>query len=131
MPQELRTDLDVKRNQLLNRIIERLAAPPASPEEGLEYFDTTLKTVGVWNGSGWLYSGTGASAPHFATFFGDGFVRSYTINHGLNSMNVIAQVSLVSDRSVIMCDISYPDANHVTLGFAKAPDSNELKVVVV
>jgi len=129
--QEQRVDVDFKRNSIHNHVIHKLPSAPLDPEEGLEYYDTTLKLAGYYNGTGWIYTGAGGEAPFFAATFGDGSALTYIINHGLNSANVIADVTIASTKKRIGCDVAYTDANNVTIGFSNvAPALNELKIVV-
>jgi hypothetical protein len=48
--------VNMNRNQLQNRVIQVLAAAPASPVEGLEYYDSVSHTQMVYNGTAWIPS---------------------------------------------------------------------------
>ena len=55
-------DIDLKNNKIKNGGFDALASAPTSPFTGQSYFDTTLGTERVWNGSTWLAkSSTGAT----------------------------------------------------------------------
>ena len=60
---------DLNQTELLNAVMQNLAAAPSSPRIGQVYFDTTLNKYGVWSGTAWIYlsdawlSGISASAP--------------------------------------------------------------------
>lgn len=53
------TTLDMAQNELQHAKIQNLASTPPSPVPGQIYFDTTLNEFGVYNGSGWVYLGSG------------------------------------------------------------------------
>lgn len=62
---------------------------------------------------------------------GDGSSTTLTVTHNLNTADVIVQVRQASDDAVVECDIDTTGPNAVSLGFAVAPASNAIKVVVI
>jgi hypothetical protein len=59
---KLVNNLDFSKYEARNMRLQNLAAAPSSPSEGQEYYDTTLKTARVWNGTAWVNSGGTAGA---------------------------------------------------------------------
>lgn len=57
------TNIDLKKNQLLNAIIQNLATPPDSPFAGQIYFDTNVVpgVFKIYNGSEWVTGGMTAT----------------------------------------------------------------------
>lgn len=51
---KLLNNLDLTRNQLLNVVVQNLAAAPATPPAGMFYYDTALGTLRGYNGTAWV-----------------------------------------------------------------------------
>lgn len=66
----------------------------------------------------------------FATTIGNGSLTSISVAHGLNSLDVIVQVYEISTGETVECDVTRTSVSNVTLGFAIAPLSNSLRVLV-
>lgn len=66
----------------------------------------------------------------YGATFGDGATLTYPITHSLNTLDVIVSVYQVADGAEVECDILRTSVNAVSLGFAVAPASNTLRVVV-
>jgi len=66
----------------------------------------------------------------YAQTFGDGTATSIAITHGLSTLDALVQVYEVSTGATIECDVIRNSTNQVTLGFALAPASNSLRVLV-
>lgn len=47
-------NINLEKNQLLNAVIQNLGVAPSAPSEGQIYYDTALKTLRIWIGTGWL-----------------------------------------------------------------------------
>lgn len=54
-----------------------------------------------------------------------------TINHALNTTDVVVEVYEVSGGATVLCDVARSDANNVTLTFSTTPTTNQYKVVVI
>lgn len=62
---------------------------------------------------------------------GDGSTTSIAVTHNLGTKEVMTQVRQASDDAVVECDITNTSTTQVTLGFATAPATNSIKVVVI
>lgn len=60
-----------------------------------------------------------------------GSSTSYTVNHALNTRDVIVQVYDTSTYVQVECDVTHTDANNVAVGFASAPTSGAYRVTVL
>lgn len=74
-------------------------------------------------------SGKPSLTKKYASTITKSTATSYTINHALNTMDVVVMVYDPSNEQV-MVDVTVRDANNIVLGFAVAPSQN-YKVVVV
>lgn len=64
--------------------------------------------------------------------FGDGSATSYNIDHNFNTREVHVEVYRNSGSyDTVLCDVTRPSVNRVTLAFAAAPASNAFTVVVI
>jgi hypothetical protein len=60
MAQQFRTNLDLSQNQLLHAVIQSSGAPPTSGVvAGQVIYNSTTNQFGVWNGTTWVYLGSG------------------------------------------------------------------------
>jgi hypothetical protein len=62
VPADFYQPLDLHRNELQNAVLQNLASPPSSPAEGQAYFDTALVGLGIYDGSQWVYLGSGTGS---------------------------------------------------------------------
>lgn len=62
--------------------------------------------------------------------FGDGSATSYSITHGLASLDIIVEVYRNSDNKTVECEVVRTDTNTVTIDVSPAPATDALRVVV-
>jgi hypothetical protein len=67
---------------------------------------------------------------HTATI-GDGASTSIAITHNLGSTFVMVQMREISTNIMVECQVTYTDANTVTLGFNDAPATNDIDVTII
>lgn len=68
----------------------------------------------------------------FAASVGNNSNTSFTVNHALNTTDVIVQIKEVAGgKAVVYADIVITDANNVDVTFAVAPTSNQYRVIVI
>lgn len=72
----------------------------------------------------------GGPVKKFATSIGDGTSTTYTITHNLGSLDVVAEVYLVSSGATVECDIVRTSTSAITVSASVAPATNTLRVVV-
>lgn len=66
----------------------------------------------------------------YAATFGDGTATTYTITHGLNTLDVIAVVKKVSDGSAVIVDWRASTVNAIVITFSKAVALNAFRVTI-
>jgi hypothetical protein len=78
---------------------------------------------------------TGATGPGGASTYaadvGDGSNTTYTITHGLGTLDVLVQVYRKSDGATATCSVARSGVNTVSLTFAVAPTSAQFRVLVI
>ena len=62
---------------------------------------------------------------------GDGTATSYTLTHNLGTTDVVTQVRDATNDEIVECDIENTSTSAVTLTFATAPASSDIKAVVL
>lgn len=96
-----------------------------------------------FTGAGEITAGTGlsksgntlsviASTVHkFAATIGDGSSTSIAVTHSLGTTDIIAQVYDASTGVLYGCDVTATSTSVATFGFAVAPSTNALRVVIM
>ena len=72
-------DLDLSKNQLLNAVVQNLATPPASPNDGQIYWDTADSTLYVWDNTNSVWIDLGATGAG-ATNLSEGTTTNTTVD---------------------------------------------------
>lgn len=68
----------------------------------------------------------------YAASIGNGASTSFTVNHALNSQDVVITVrEVASPYAVVYPDVEMLDVNNCTVRFSVAPTSNQYRVIVV
>ena len=73
---------------------------------------------------------TAVAVRKFASTVGDGSAVSIAVTHNLATLDVQVQLYEIATGDTVECDVRRNTTNQVTLGFALAPASNSLRVVV-
>ena len=66
----------------------------------------------------------------YATSIGDGSATSYTVTHNLGSQDVIVQLYDASSLDTVYADVVRTSTSVVTIDFAVAPTTNDIRVLV-
>lgn len=89
------------------------------------------------NGTGLLLSGqtfsidTSKVPLKYAANLGDGSASTFTVTHGLASLDVMINIYLVATGELVEVDISNRTANGFTVSFATVPTSGQYRITVM
>ena len=72
----------------------------------------------------------GLAARSFASSIGDGSATAIAVDHNLNTRDVIVQLYDVSSYDTVIADVVRTTVDRVTITFASAPASNDIRVLV-
>ena len=70
-------------------------------------------------------------ARKFVASIGDGTATSYTVNHNLDSRDVMVQINDATTYEVVMAGITITDENNITVRFETAPAANAYRVIII
>lgn len=73
---------------------------------------------------------TAVAVRKYGTTIGNGALTSFTITHGLGTLDVIVAVYEVSTGALVECTVTVTSTTVVTLVFTVAPTTNQFRVVV-
>lgn len=73
---------------------------------------------------------TAVVARKYNQTIGDGSTTSITVTHGLGTLDVQVQTVLIATGETVECDVTRGSTTQVTLGFAVAPATNTIRVLV-
>ena len=90
------------------------------------------ETNDVWEltNDGSTYYNIATEADSYKVSIGDGTNTSYTVNHALNSRDVLVELYDASSYETVIADITRTDANNITVAFTVAPTTNDIRVLV-
>ena len=77
-----------------------------------------------------LPNATGGVAVTYSTTIGDASNTSYTVTHSLNTRDVIVQLYDASSYETVHADVVRTNTTQITITFADAPASNDIRVLV-
>ena len=72
----------------------------------------------------------GLAARSFASSIGDGSATGIAVDHNLNTRDVVVQLYDVSSYDTVIADVVRTTVDRVTITFASAPASNDIRVLV-
>ena len=71
-----------------------------------------------------------AANEQYVVSIGDGNATSYSVNHGLNTKDVIVQLYDVSSGDTVYADVVRTSTAVVTITFTSAPSTNDIRVLI-
>ena len=89
-----------------------------------------VKGISGYDSNNFSVTGGFVSLKKFSASIGDGSNTSYTVNHALNSRDVIVQLYDNSSYDTVIADVVRTDVNNVTIAFTVAPSTNDIRVLI-
>lgn len=103
-----------------------------TPETGKIYVDITSNKSYRWGGTVYFEISAATIHKYVGTITGDGLVSTFTINHGLDSRDVLINIYDSTSNEEIMADIYRSSPTSISVSFAVAPAvGTSYKVVVI
>ena len=102
-------------------IVQETGASGVTVTETLSGTDNRIKTYDI---------AVNLSDFTFKTSIGDGVTLAYGVTHSLGTKDVIVQLYDVSSNDTVYADVVRNTINQVTVTFASAPASNDIRVLI-
>lgn len=102
-------------------IVQETGASGVTVTETLSGTDNRIKTYDI---------AVNLSDFTFKTSIGDGVTLTYGVTHSLGTKDVIVQLYDVSSNDTVYADVVRNTINQVTVTFASAPASNDIRVLI-
>ena len=109
--------------------IDVVVADAADDTKGVVELATTDEAL-AGSDTSRAVTAAGLAARSYRNAYGNGSATSYTVNHALNTRDVIVQCYDASDYKTVYACVVRTDANNVTVTTATAAASNDLIVLV-
>lgn len=91
---------------------------------------TADRTVTLPDATGTVALTTDITGRLYAASIGDGSATSIAVSHNLGSRDVVVQLYDASSYDTVIADVVRTNTNTVTIGFASAPSTNDIRVLV-
>lgn len=121
--------LDLTKTELLNAVIQNLATPPASPNEGQVYYDSSAgdKSIYFWDGSNWIDVGGDIRSVIAGAGLTSSGTRDITLNVG-QGVGLQVNVDDVQLKHLGLEDLTDPNADRIFFWDDSAGASKFLEV---
>ena len=100
---------------------------------GVELATTTEAATGTDSSRAVTAAGVTSwfNARRFKTSVGNGSATAFSVNHGLNSTDIIVQVWNLTDGTQTFTSTEVTDANNIAIEFADAPTASQYRVIIM
>ena len=109
--------------------IDLSVADAATDTKGVVELATTDEAL-AGSDSSRAVTPAGLAARSYSESIGDGSATAIAVDHNLNTRDVIVQLYDVSSYDTVIADVVRTTVDRVTITFASAPSSNDIRVLV-
>lgn len=117
------TNIDLTRNEIQNFVVQKLAADPVSPIEGLVYYNTTISRLKLYTGGQWLILEANTGGSTTITDIVAGNQISVTVTGGIATIahgNTGGATSPTLNGANVLASITFDSNGHVTGATSRA-----------
>lgn len=134
---EFLNDIDLNKNQIINVVLHKLSAAPASPVSGQIYYNSTDNTVYYWDGTSWVSIGgdiTAVNAGSGLTGGGTSGAVTLAVNVDTITVEISSNIIRIKDGGVSASKLATDSVTTVkvvdkNITFAKLQDIATMTVI--
>jgi hypothetical protein len=121
---------NMHQNALIGAVFDSGTAFPSAPVVGQPFVLTPGNVVSYWNGTAW--TAMSPSTPSkFAATIGDSISLSYTVTHGLGTLDTVESVYSVATGLEMIAVIQHATVGTTVFTFTVPPALNSVRVVIL
>jgi len=122
--------LDLHQNPIIGGVFDSGATFPTTPVVGQPFVLTPSNVASYWNGTLWVTMATSAANKFVATI-GDNSSLSYTVTHGLGTLDTVESVYMIATGLEIVTVIRHLTVGTTSFTFTVPPALNAVRVVIM
>ena len=130
MPIDVYAAYNMHQNPLIQGVFDSGIAFPATPVVGQPFVLTPSNVASYWNGTVWVAMAASASRKFVATI-GDSSALSYTVTHGLGTLDTIESVYLIATGIEIVTVVDHLTVGTTSFTFSVPPALASVRVVIM
>ena|ERR1700722_9331254 len=130
MPIDVYAAYNMHQNPLIEGVFDSGPAFPLAPVVGQPFVLTPSNVASYWNGTVWVQMAA-AAANKFVATIGDNSSLSYTVTHGLGTLDTVESVYLIATGLEEVAIIRHVTVGTTSFTFTIPPALNSVRVVIM